>query len=113
MEHIIDAQGKRLGRVASEVSKLLQGKLSASYNPRNEGTDRVFIKNASKIGLSGKKQSQKIYYRHAGQLGHLKEKKFRDVFGKNPSWVIRHAVERMLPKNKLQAKRMRRLKIEL
>ncbi|MDO8556941.1 MAG: 50S ribosomal protein L13 [Candidatus Jorgensenbacteria bacterium] len=113
MEHIIDAQGKRLGRVASEVASILQGKHSVAYNPRLEGTDKVIIKNASKITLSGKKTSQKIYYRHAGQLGHLKENKFRDVFAKSPAWVIRHAIERMLPKNRLQARRIKRLKIEL
>lgn len=112
MQHIIDAQGKRLGRVASEVASVLQDKQSTAYNPRLEGDSRVVIKNASKITLSGKKLFQKVYYRHTGPLGHLKERKFRDIFTRNPTWVIRHAIERMLPKNRLQAKRMKRLVIE-
>ncbi|MEK7542826.1 MAG: 50S ribosomal protein L13 [Patescibacteria group bacterium] len=112
MEHIIDAKGKRLGRLASEVATILQGKKSASYNPKFEGDDNVIIKNSSGIVISGKKAFQKVYYRHAGQLGHLKEKKFHDIFTKNPAWVIRHSIERMLPKNRLQAVRLKRLIIE-
>ena len=112
MEYIIDAKGKRLGRVASEVAMVLQGKKSAAYNPRLEGTDRVVIKNASSITVSGKKAFQKVYYRHAGALGHLKERKYRDVFTKDPRWVVHHAILRMLPKNRLQSKRMKRVTIE-
>lgn len=111
MEYVIDVKNKKLGRVASEVATILQGKMSPKYEPRFEGTDTVTIKNIKLIELTGKKAEQKIYYKHTGPLGHLKERKFANVFEKNPAFVLRHAVKLMLPKNKLQAKRMRRLKI--
>jgi len=112
MDYIIDAKNKRLGRLASEIAVILQGKKSASYEPRLEGSDRVIVKNVDKIVLTGRKSKQKRYYRHSGPLGHLKVKKYEDVFKKNPAWVLRHAVRLMLPKNRLQAKRMKRLIIE-
>ena len=112
MEHIIDAKGKPLGRIASRVALILQGKHTAAYNPRLPGTDTVVIRHASDVVVSGRKVSQKVYYRHAGALGHLKERKYRDVFAKDPRWVLRHAIERMLPKNRLQAQRMKKLVIE-
>ncbi len=112
MKHVIDAKDKKLGRLASEIAVMLQGKSKASYDPRLEGDDTVCVKNVKDIELSGSKTSQKVYYRHAGPLGHLKEKKFKDVFQKNPAWVLRHAVRLMLPKNKLQTKRLKRLVIE-
>ncbi len=112
MNHIIDAKHKKIGRVASEIAVLLQGKNKASYDPRLEGTETVRVVNVSEIELSGAKASYKIYYHHAGALGHLKENKFKDVFAKNPGWVLRHAVRLMLPKNRLQTKRLKRLVIE-
>jgi len=112
MKHIIDAKNKKLGRLASEIAVILQGKNKPSYNPRLEGDERVCVKNISEIELTGAKKSQKVYYYHAGQLGHLKENKFKDVFAKNPGWILRHAVRLMLPKNKLQSKRLKRLVIE-
>jgi large subunit ribosomal protein L13 len=112
MNYIIDAKNKRLGRLASEIAVILQGKKNPSYEPRLEGSDRVIIKNADKIVLTGRKVKQKRYYRHAGPLGHLKVRKYEDVFAKKPTWVLRHAVKLMLPKNRLQAKRMKRLIIE-
>ncbi len=112
MDNIIDAKNKSLGRVASEIAVILQGKHRASYNPRLAGDDRVIVKNISQVSLSGKKTLQKVYYKHTGPLGHLKERKFSDVFEKDPAWVLRHAVNLMLPKNRLRAKRMKRLVIE-
>lgn len=109
---IIDVKNRKLGRVASEIAHILQGKNEPSYEPKFSGTTRIIIKNISKIAVSGRKASQKVYYKHAGRLGHLKEKKYEDVFKKDPAWVLRHAVSLMLPKNKLRAKRMRRLIIE-
>ncbi len=111
MEYVIDAKNKKLGRVASEIAVILQGKKSAKYEPRFEGTDTVTVKNIKGLELTGKKAEQKVYYKHTGPLGHLKERKFENVFEKNPAFVLRHAVRLMLPKNRLQAKRMRRLKI--
>lgn len=112
MDYIIDVKNKRLGRVATQIAGILQGKHHADYEPRKSGADRVVIKNITKLAVSGRKVSQKVYYKHTGPLGHLKETKYADAFEKKPDWVLRHAVSLMLPKNKLRAKRMRRLIIE-
>ncbi len=111
-DHIIDAKNKRLGRLASEIAVILQGKNKADYEPRLSGSQRVIVKNITRISLSGRKTEQKVYYRHAGQLGHLKERKFKEVFAKKPDWVLKNAVRLMLPKNKLAADRLKRLIIE-
>lgn len=111
-DYIIDAKQKRLGRIASEAAGVLQGKNSPAYHPRLEGEGRVVIKNAASVELTGKKAEQKRYYKHTGPLGHLKERKYKDVLAKNPAWIIRRSVMMMLPKNKLQARRMKRLVIE-
>jgi large subunit ribosomal protein L13 len=113
MEYIIDAENKRLGRLASEIAVILQGKKNPQYEPRLAGSDRVRVKNIKKITVSGKKERQKVYYHQtAGYLGHLKKRTYRQVFEKNPAEVLRLAVLRMLPKNKLQTPRMKRLIIE-
>jgi len=113
MDYIIDCKGKVLGRVASEIALILQGKKSVKYNPRLEGEDRVIVKNVDALVLTGKKMKQKVYYSHTTQIGHLKERKIADVVAKHGmEWVLRKAVMRMLPKNKLQAKRIKRMIIE-
>ncbi len=112
MERTIDAKNKRLGRLASEIALLLQGKDSPKYNPRLQSDNKVIVKNASGIIMTGTKEKTKIYYKHTGPLGHLKENKYADVFKKNPGWVLKHAVRLMLPKNKLAAKRLRNLIVE-
>lgn len=112
MDYTIDAKNKRLGRLATEIAVILQGKKNPGYEPRLEGEDRVIVKNVDKIVLTGRKIKQKVYYKHTGPLGHLKVRKFEDVFSKKPAWVLRHAVRLMLPKNRLSAKRMRRLIID-
>lgn len=112
MDYTFDAKNKKLGRLASEIAVVLQDKKNPRYEPRLEGGGRVVVKNVKQVVLSGKKTSQKIYYRHSGPLGHLKENKYKDVFAKKPAWVLRHAVNLMLPKNRLRAKRMKRLIIE-
>lgn len=112
MEYIIDAKNKKLGRLATQVATILQGKHKATYRPNLSGEDVVIIKNVTQITVSGRKDTQKVYYRHAGKLGHLKERKYANVVEKDPTWAIRNAVRLMLPKNKLNAKRMRRLKFQ-
>lgn len=109
--HIIemDVQEKMLGRVASEIASLLQDKNSPFFEPRLAGKNIVKVSNAQKIKLSGKKMEQKIYYKHTGYLGHLKELRAEQVFEKDPTRLLRTAVYRMLPKNKLRAKRIKRL----
>lgn len=111
-QHIIDAKGKRLGRLASEIASLLQGKTHPSYEPRLAGSEKVIVKNISKIEITGKKMKQKKYYRHTGPLGHLKTQTLEEKFKKNPAWVLRHAVRLMLPKNRLQKPRLKKLIIE-
>lgn len=112
MTHEIDAKGKKLGRLASEIAGILQGKHHASYEPRNEGDDRIVVKNVKALAITQKKLTQKSYYHHTGPLGHLKVRRMKDVFEKNPAWVLRHAVRLMLPKNKLAARRLKRLIVE-
>ena len=112
MEYKIDAKGKKLGRLASQISFILQGKKHPDYDPRKLGEDTVLVKNVAHLVLTGCKPTQKVYYRHAGKLGHLKERKFADVFAKKPEWVLQNAVRTMLPKNRLRAKRLTNLKFE-
>ena len=112
MEHIIDAKHKKLGRLASQIASILQGKHTPAYNPRLPGDARVVVKNVRGLDIASKKAEQKVYYRHTGPLGHLKERRLRDVLAKKPAWALRNAVRLMLPKNRLQAVRLRRLTIE-
>ena len=109
MDYHLDAVGKRLGRLASEIATILQGKRSPSYEPRLPGQDRVFLKNHKAVTLSGRKWHEKTYYRHTGYVGHLKSKRFEDAFQKDPKRVIREAVRRMLPKNFLVKHRLKNL----
>lgn len=112
MEYKIDAKNKKLGRLASEIAVILQGKRSAFYEPRLAGGDDVIIENIKDLSFSGNKLEDKLYYRHTGYMGHLKSKTMREVFEKNPAKVLQQAVERMLPKNSLLPKRMKRLTIK-
>ena len=112
MEYLIDATDKKLGRLASEIALLLQGKNTARYNPRLPGDEKVLVKNVSKVVVTGRKHEQKIYYHHTGYMGHLRERKFKEVFQKSPEKVLWKAVYNMLTKNRLRIKRLKRLKIE-
>lgn len=109
MDHIIDAKNKRLGRLASEIAVILQGKKSPKYEPRLVGSDKVILKNFREVTVSGKKTKEKIYYRHTGYVGHLKKRSFEEAFLKSPERVIREAVRRMLPKNTLNNRRLKNL----
>ncbi|MBU6142023.1 50S ribosomal protein L13 [Patescibacteria group bacterium] len=112
MQYTIDAKNKTLGRLASEIAEILQGKKSAYYEPRLAGADSVMVTNVKDITVTGAKMTQKKYYHHTGYMGHLKSKTLREVMEKDPSQALRHAVERMLPKNSLRSKRMLRLVIK-
>ncbi len=109
MDYTIDAKGKRLGRLASDIAVILQGKKSTSYDPKNVGADRVVVKNYTAVTVSGRKDTQKLYHRHTGYMGHLKTLTFRQAFDRNPKAVIRNAVRRMMPKNFLNQKRLNKL----
>ncbi len=109
MDYHIDAQNKILGRLASEIATILQGKKSPKYEPRLPGSDMVYIKNVKGLKVTGKKYNEKIYYRHTGYMGHLKEKTFEQVFVRDPKKVLRETVRHMLPKNFLNQKRLKNL----
>ena len=109
MDYHIDAKNKILGRVATEAALILQGKKRADYAPNSVGEDRVFIKNYAEIAVTGKKLTQKVYYRHTGYVGHLKETRLEERLEKNPKMAIREAVRKMLPKNFLNQKRLKNL----
>ncbi len=110
--HTIDATGKVLGRLASEIAILLRGKHKPDFTPSKDMGDFVIVKNIEKLKITGKKLEQKKYYRHSGYPGGLKEKTLKKLFKENPGEVLRKAVFGMLPKNKLRSKQIRRLKIE-
>ena len=112
MDYIIDAKGQKLGRLASEIAVILQGKKHPNYEHRTAGCDKVTVKNIKLIQISGKKFEEKVYHRHTGPLGHLKTETYKQKFTKNPAWVLQHAVRLMLPKNRLQKPRLKRLIIE-
>jgi len=108
-DYHIDAKDKRLGRLASEVAVILQGKRSASYAPNKVSADKVFVKNYKQITIGGKKLKDKIYYRHTGYMGHLRKRKFEQQFTKDPKWVLKEAVRRMLPQNFINSRRLKNL----
>ena len=110
--HIIDAKNKPLGRLATEIAKLLQGKHKKDYHPAKDMGDFVVVKNIEKIKFTGKKFEKKQYFRHSGYLGSGKFIPLKKIFEKNPESVLRMAVYGMLPKNKLRARMIKRLKIE-
>ncbi len=112
MEIIIDAKKQKLGRIATQIAHILQNKGSVAYEPRLLSDNKVIVKNILEMEISGDKKEQKIYYRHTGYMGHLREKTYKRAFAKDPAWVLRMAVRGMLPKNRLQAQRLKQLIIE-
>jgi large subunit ribosomal protein L13 len=109
MEYTIDAKNKHLGRVASEIATILQGKKSANYDPRLVGDDKVFLKNYKEVTVTGRKRTEKLTHRHTGYMGHLRTFKFNERFDKDPKKVMWETVRHMLPKNFLNQKRRKNL----
>jgi len=109
--YVIDAEGKVLGRLASEVSKILSGKNKAIYTPHVDTGDFVIIINADKVVLTGKKRQQKTHKYHTGHPGGLKEIPYDRMLREKPERVIELAVKGMLPKNSLGRKMYRKLKV--
>ena len=96
---LVDAKGKTLGRLASQIAKILRGKHKASYTPNMDCGDNIVVINAKHVHLTGKKMHQKIYYRHTGYPGGIKQRTAHDILnGKHPTRVLSLAVRRMLPK---------------
>jgi large subunit ribosomal protein L13 len=109
--HLIDLKGKTLGRVATEIATHLTGKDKITFSYHRDDGDYVIAINAADIQVTGKKMKDKIYYRHTGWAGHLKSLTLKELMGKDPRKVIHHAVNGMVPKNRLRKTRMTRLKI--
>jgi len=109
--HVVDAEGQTLGRMASEIAKILRGKHKATYSPAVDCGDYVIVVNAEKIHVTGRRLDQKIYYRHSGYMGGLTEISLRDQLKRYPNRVIESAVRGMLPRNKLGRKMIKRLKV--
>jgi len=109
--YLVNAEGKVLGRLATELAKILKGKNKPTYTPHLDTGDFVIVVNASKVALTGKKMKDKIYYRHTGYPGGIKEMSAAKLLAKKPTEVIRIAVKGMLPKNSLGRQMLRKLKI--
>ncbi len=99
--YVVDAEGKTLGRLASEVAKVLRGKNKAIFTPHMDTGDYVIVVNAAKVKVTGRKLDQKIYYRHSEYVGGMKETTLREMLAKHPERVIEYAVKGMLPKGPL------------
>jgi large subunit ribosomal protein L13 len=108
---LVDADGQILGRLATEIADTLRGKNKPAYTPHVDTGDFVIVVNAEKVRVTGKKLEQKIYYRHSGYPGGLRERTLAEQLARRPEEVIRKAVKGMLPKNKLAAVQLRKLKV--
>lgn len=108
---VVDAEGQTLGRLASEIATVLRGKHKPIYSPAVDCGDYVIVVNAEKIAVTGRRLDQKIYYRHSGYMGGLREITLRDQLERYPTRVIESAVKGMLPKNSLGRKIIKKLKV--
>ena len=109
--YLVDAENKILGRLATQIATRLRGKHKPIFTPHADTGDFVVVVNAEKVALSGKKWDKKIYYRHSGYIGGLKEISARKLLEKKPEDVLRFAVRGMLPKNSLGRRQLKKLKI--
>jgi large subunit ribosomal protein L13 len=109
--YLIDAEAKTLGRLATQIADLLRGKGKPMYTHHIDTGDFVVVVNAEKVHVTGKKLEQKIYYRHSGYPGGLRERTLAEQLERRPEEVLRKAVKGMLPKNRLAAQQLNKLKI--
>ena len=109
--YVVDAEGRTLGRLASEIAKILRGKHKAIYSPSVDCGDYVIVINAEKIHVTGRRLDQKVYYHHSGYMGGLKEITLREQLKRYPNRVIESAVRGMLPKNTLGRMMRKKLKV--
>ena len=109
--YVVDAEGKTLGRLATQIADTLRGKGKPQYTPHVDTGDFVVVVNAEKIAVTGKKLDDKMYHRHSGYPGGLKSRPLRDELERRPTEVLRKAVKGMLPRNRLARAQMRKLKI--
>jgi large subunit ribosomal protein L13 len=109
--YLVDAEGKTLGRLATQIADALRGKTKPQYTPHVDTGDFVVVVNAEKIAVTGKKLDEKIYYRHSGYPGGLKARPLRAELQRRPTEVLRRAVKGMLPRNRLARQQITKLKI--
>jgi large subunit ribosomal protein L13 len=109
--YVVDAQDKVLGRLATRIAMVLRGKTKPTFTPHIDTGDFVVVVNAAQIQLTGRKWDNKMYYRHSGYPGGLKEINARKLLQKKPEEIVRHAVRGMLPKNSLGRQLLKKLKI--
>jgi large subunit ribosomal protein L13 len=109
--YVVDAKGKTLGRLASEVAKILRGKHKPTFTPHVDTGDFVIVINADQVEVTGKKAEKKLYRWHSGYPGGLKERTFNEMIEKKPTEVVYRAVKGMLPKNRLGRKMIKKLKV--
>jgi large subunit ribosomal protein L13 len=109
--YVVDAEGQTLGRLATQIADVLRGKNKPQYTAHVDTGDFVVVVNAEKIGVTGKKLEQKMYYRHSGYPGGLKERTLREQLDRQPAEVLRKAVKGMLPRNRLARTQLTKLKI--
>ena len=109
--YLIDAEGQTLGRLATEIARLLRGKNKPQYTPHVDTGDFVVVVNAEKVVVTGRKAEQKVYYRHTGYPGGLRETSYEVMLGRKPTEILRKAVRGMMPKTRLGRQQLRKLKI--
>ncbi|MGI6737202.1 MAG: 50S ribosomal protein L13 [Anaerovoracaceae bacterium] len=109
--YVVDAEGKTLGRLASQVAAVLRGKNKPIYTPHVDCGDYVIVVNADKVAVTGKKKKDKIYKRHSGYPGGLREMNFEQMMEKHPTEVVRHAVKGMMPKGRLGRQMFKKLRV--
>ncbi len=109
--YVVDATGKHLGRLASEIAFRLRGKHKPEYTPHVDTGDYIVVVNAAKVAVTGRKQTDKMYYRHTGYVGHMKSYNFTELLNRHPEQIIELAVKGMLPKNPLGRAMQKKLKV--
>lgn len=109
--HVVDADGKNLGRLATEIASRLRGKHKAEYTPHVDTGDYIIVVNAEKVAVTGNKREDKIYYRHTGYIGGIKQATFEEMIARHPERVIEIAVKGMLPKGPLGRAMYRKMKV--
>ncbi len=109
--YLVNAEGKTLGRLSTEIARILRGKHKVTYTPHVDGGDFVVVVNADKVVVTGKKAEQKVYRHHTGYIGNLKEISYKRMLQEKPEEIITAAVRGMLPKSKLRAPMMKRLRV--
>jgi large subunit ribosomal protein L13 len=109
--YVVDAEGQNLGRLATRIADTLRGKRKAEYTPHVDTGDFVVVVNADKIAVTGKKLDEKVYYRHSGYPGGLRQRTLREELERRPTEVLRKAVKGMLPRNRLARRQITKLKV--